>query len=57
MYIVFDLDVIKYLTKSELDFTISNYQTSLAIKSIVAQLINSILIPIIVNSFIKDNIY
>lgn len=35
----------------------TKYQTSLAIKSIIAALINSILIPMIVNFYIKVDIY
>jgi len=36
----------------------NNFQISLTIKSILAQLVNSIFIPIIVNYYIKDqNIY
>jgi hypothetical protein len=35
----------------------TNYQISLAIKSVFAQLINSIFIPIIAGYFIKQNIY
>lgn len=45
------------LTKYERDYTMTNYQTSLAIKSILAQLANSILIPIMANYFIKKNLY
>lgn len=40
-----------------MDFTATKYQTSLAVKSIFASLINSILIPIIVNYYIKTDIY
>lgn len=35
----------------------TKHQTSLAIKSVLAQLINSILVPIIANYYIKSNIY
>jgi len=35
----------------------TNYQISLAIKTVFAQLINSIFIPIIAGYFIKQNIY
>ncbi len=45
------------LTKYERDYTMTNYQTSLAIKSIIAQLANSIFVPIVANYFVKDNIY
>ena len=44
--------IIRSLTILECDYTQTQYQTSLAIKSIVAQLINSIMIPIIVNEII-----
>lgn len=40
-----------------MDFTVTKYQTSLALKSIFASLINSILIPIIVCAYIKEDIY
>jgi hypothetical protein len=45
------------LTKYERDYTMTNYQTSLAIKSIFAQIVNSVFIPIIACYFIKSNIY
>lgn len=35
----------------------TNHQISVHIKTVLAQLINSIFIPIIVNYFIKENIY
>lgn len=35
----------------------TNYQISLHIKTVFAQLVNSIFIPIIANYFIKQNIY
>lgn len=41
----------------ERDYTTIKYQTSLAFKSILASLVNSILIPIVANRFIKNNIY
>lgn len=40
-----------------MDYTETNHQTSLALKSILAQLINSILTPTIVASLIKQNLY
>lgn len=49
--------VIEKLSLFEMDFTVTKYQTSLAVKSIFASLINSILIPIIVNYYIKVDIY
>ena len=51
------LEAIKYLSIYERDYTTIKYQTSLAIKSIIASLVNSILIPMIANRFIKSNIY
>lgn len=48
---------IRFLSSYEKDYTLTKYQTSLAIKSILAALINSILIPIIVNFYIKVDIY
>lgn len=50
---VSNLEVIRILAAYEKDYTITKYQTSLALKSILASLINSILIPMIVNYFIK----
>lgn len=40
-----------------MDYTYTKYQTSFALKSIFASLINSILIPMIVNYYIKQDIY
>lgn len=45
--------MIKFLTIFEKDYTSTNRQASLAVKSIVAQMINSILIPVIVAYYIK----
>lgn len=50
---VSNIEVIRILAAYEKDYTITKYQTSLALKSILASLINSILIPMIVNYFIK----
>ena len=41
----------------ERDYTITMQQASLAIKAVLALLINSILIPILVNHFLKQNLY
>ena len=49
--------MIRLLTAYEKDYTETNHQTSLGIKSIVASLVNSIVIPIIVSLYIKDDIY
>ena len=51
------VEVIKHLTKLERDYTMTNLQMSLAIKTIIAQLINCIFVPIAANRFIKKNIY
>lgn len=50
-----NLEVIKFLTIFEKDYTSTNRQASLAVKSIVAQMINSILIPVIVAYYIKTS--
>ena len=50
-------EVIRRLTLYERDYTSTKHQTSLAIKSVLALLINSILIPIIANYYIKHNVY
>lgn len=52
-----NLVIIKKLSILERDFTVTKYQTSLAVKSIFAQLFNTILIPVFVNFYIKDDIY
>lgn len=48
---------INRLAKLERNTTITREQTSIGVKSIFAQLVNSIVIPIAVNSIIKRNIY
>lgn len=48
---------IRILSIYEQDYTTIKYQTSLAIKSVLAQLINSIVVPMFANYFIKSNIY
>lgn len=45
------------MTIFERDYTSTYRQSSLAVKSILAQMINSILIPVIVARYIKQNIY
>ena len=47
--------VIRYLTLFEKDYTSTNRQASLAIKSIMAQMINSILTPVIIAYYIKTD--
>lgn len=54
---IINLEAIRYLSIYERDYTIIKYQTSFAIKSVLASLVNSILIPIVANRFIKKNIY
>jgi hypothetical protein len=49
--------VIRYLTFFERDYTSTKHQTSLAIKSIFAQMISTILIPVMVANYIKNNLY
>lgn len=49
--------MIKFLTAFERDYTNTFNQASLAVKSIFAQMINSILIPVIVAYYIKGDIY
>jgi hypothetical protein len=49
------LEVIRILTFFEKDYTSTNRQASLAIKSILAQMINSILTPTITAYYIKTN--
>jgi hypothetical protein len=51
------LVVLEVLTAQERDYTMTNYQTSMGLKSVVAQLVNCIFIPICTNYFIKQNIY
>ena len=45
------------LTSYERDFTETNHQATLAFKSVFALLINSILIPILVNYLVEGNLY
>lgn len=47
------MQVLRRLTYMERDYTDTNYQASLAIKAVWALLINSILIPILVNHIFK----
>lgn len=49
--------MIKFLTAFERDYTNTFNQASLAVKSIFAQMINSILIPVVVAYYIKGDIY
>lgn len=49
--------MIKLLTKYESDYTATNFQASLAVKATLAQMINSIIIPVIVARYIKNDIY
>jgi hypothetical protein len=47
--------VIKFLTLFEKDYTSTDRQASLAFKSIIAQMINSILTPVITAYYIKTD--
>lgn len=49
--------IIKFLTYYEKDYTATNREASLAVKSIIAQMINTIVIPVITAYEIKNNIY
>lgn len=40
------------MTVIEKDYTTSNFQMSVAIKSVIAQLVNSIFVPVMTNYFI-----
>lgn len=48
------LEVIQFTTLIERNYSMHNYQISIAIKSIIAQSMNSIFVPIMVNYYIKD---
>lgn len=49
--------ILRFLTKLERSSTNTQHQTSLALKAVLALLINSILIPILVNYFFKENLF
>lgn len=52
------IESLRRLTILEREYTETNHQASLGIKAVIALLLNSILIPIIANEFIKEkNIY
>ena len=42
------------MTVYEKVYSMNNYQISIAIKSVIVQLINSIAVPILVNYYLKD---
>jgi hypothetical protein len=42
------------MTLLERGYSMNNYQISIAIKSVIVQLINSIVVPITVNYYLKD---
>ena len=48
---------LRQLTVYESDFIKTNQQISLMMKTVLAQLTNSIVIPVITNIYIEDNIY
>ena len=50
-------EIIQFTTVIERIYTNNHYQISIAIKSVFAQLFNSILVPLIVNFNIKENIF
>jgi hypothetical protein len=45
------------MTLIEKDYSMNNFQISIAIKSVIAQLINSIFVPVMVNYYVKDDIF
>jgi hypothetical protein len=49
--------VIRALTVLEKDYTDTKHQASLGFKSVFAQLINSILVPMVVSYFIKQQTF
>lgn len=49
--------MIRYLSIYERDYTRTKYESSFAMKSIFAALINSIAIPILVDYYIKGDFY
>lgn len=49
--------MIKLLTFYEKDYTVSHREASLAVKSIIAQMINSIVIPVVAAYEIKEDVY
>lgn len=57
MYEYVYLVAIRELTRYEREYTETNHQTTLGLKSVLALLINSIMIPILVNYAIKRNLY
>ncbi len=50
-------EVIQYMTVIEKDYSMNNFQISIAIKSVIAQVVNSIFVPVIVNYYVKDEIF
>lgn len=42
------------MTVIEKDYSMNKFQISIAIKSVIAQLTNSIIVPVMVNYYIKD---
>ena len=42
------------MTIVEKEYSMNKFQISIAIKSVTAQLINSIIVPVLVNYYIKD---
>ena len=56
-YLFTNPEVIQYMTLIEKDYSMNNFQISIAIKSVIAQLINSIFVPVMVNYYVKDDIF
>ena len=56
-YLSFEVVIIKFLTIYEKDYTATYREASLAVKSILAQMVNSIVIPVITAYEIKKNVY
>lgn len=54
---IFYVVILRILTNFERISTFSHYQIGLAMKGVIASLINSIAIPILVNYFFKSNLY
>jgi hypothetical protein len=45
------------MTIFEKVYSMNNYQISIAVKSVIVQLINSIAVPVLVNYYLKSNIF
>ena len=56
-YLYGNIEIINRSTKLERNITYTREQTSIAVKSILAVLVNSIAVPLVVNKIITDNLY